>query len=200
MSSTLQVGVGVTSHTNGTLATGVFDTISITTGGGGSTATLTPAADAYVRDGTNASSNYGTAATLESKLNNTVNNNRNIYLRFNLTGVGSTISSAWVRIYGRASVSAKAHSLFAVSNVTWGETTITWSNAPAMGTSQGSQSVPLTDAWVEYDVTSYLQAQKNAGATAVSFGLKSDVNAPDTQTIFHSKEGTNDPQLVVTSF
>jgi hypothetical protein len=60
-------------------------------------------------------------------------------------------------------------------------------------------TVPTTAQWNEFDVTSYLQAQKNAGATAVGFELKQDGANNEAPTSLSSKEGSDTPELVVQS-
>ena len=180
---------------------GKSGTAQVTVTGGGGTVTLNPAADAHVRDGTNAGVNFGTATALEQKNSSVAGNVRRTFLRFSLSGVGSTVTQAKLRLYGASVTTAKLVGVYAVSNVTWAETTITYNNAPAIGAKQGSsQSVGLTAAYVEWDLTSYVQAQKTAGATAVSFEVKQDVANNETPTTFNARENaSNKPQLVVTS-
>jgi subtilisin family serine protease len=180
---------------------GYSGTAQVTVTGGGGTVTLNPAADAHVRDGTNAAVNFGTTTTLEQKNSSAAGNVRRTFLRFSLSGVGSTVTQAKLRLYGASVTSAKLVGVYAVSNITWSETTITYNNAPAIGAKQGSsQNVGLTAAYVEWDLASYVQAQKTAGATAVSFEVKQDVTNNDTPTTFNARENASSkPQLVVTS-
>src|SRR5690349_3051346 len=68
------------------------------------------------------------------------------------------------------------------------------------GTSMANVTVQgVSDAWYEFDVTSYLQQQKTAGATQVSFGLKNPhQSVPFVH--FNAEEATSgDPELVLTS-
>ena len=59
--------------------------------------------------------------------------------------------------------------------------------------------VGLTAAYIEWDLTAYVQAQKTAGASAISIEVKQDVPNNETPTSFNSKENaSNKPQLVVT--
>ncbi len=158
-----------------------------------------PAADATVRAGTYANTTHGTAATLEGKLNSSISNDRNAYLRFGLTGFSGTVTSAKLRLYGNAATTAKAIGVHAVANTTWVESSITWNTAPAMGTLQQNQTVGLTAGWFEWDITGYVNQQKALGATAISLGLRTTVKLPDGQTTFHSRTGTNRPVLVISS-
>ena len=172
--------------------------VTVTSGG---TTTLSPVADAHVRDGTSAGTNFGTATALEQKNSTTAGNNRRTFLRFAIDGLGSTIGSATLRLDGSSVTSAKLIGVYAVGDTSWGETTITFNNAPTIGAKQGaSKSVGLTAAYVEWDVTGYLQAQKTAGATAVSFEVKQDVANNEGPTTFASREAaSNRPQLVVSA-
>ncbi|MDQ3439994.1 MAG: DNRLRE domain-containing protein, partial [Planctomycetota bacterium] len=89
--------------------------------------------------------------------------------------------------------------LYAVSNTTWSETGLTWNNKPAAGTALGGVKTitTTTGQWYEWDVTSYLQQQRLAGATGVSFALKAP-NTSDPWAIFNSGESAlNAPELVV---
>jgi len=165
-----------------------------------STLTVLPQADAHVRDGTNAGANFGGAAAMDVKFSTVAGNHRTAFIRFSLSGVGGTVSSAKVRLFGNSVTSAKLVGVYAVADVTWGETTITWNTQPLIGAKQGSSvSVPLTARWNEVDVTSYIQAQKNAGATAVTFAVKQDSANNETPTTFNSREGANKPELVIQS-
>jgi hypothetical protein len=181
-------------------AGGKSGTAQITVETGGVTNPINPEADAHVRDGTGAGANYGTAPTLEQKNSSAAGNVRRTFLRFSLNGTGTTLLKATLRLHGASVTSAKLVGVYAVPNVSWGETSITFNNAPTIGAKQGaSKSVGLTAAYVDWDVTSYVQAQKAAGATAVSFELKQDVANNETPTSFRSREsGSNGPMLVVT--
>src|SRR5436190_15034036 len=63
------------------------------------TASLSPVADSYVRDGAYASQNFGTAAELVTKLSGT-DFNREAVLKFDLSATQPSITSAKLRLYG----------------------------------------------------------------------------------------------------
>src|SRR6185436_19217950 len=107
--------------------------------------------------------------TLEAKTNTTPpENNREFFVRFTLTDVRSTVSSAKIRIFGNANTAAKTIAVAGVSNITWVEGTgtgqavagITYNNKPAAGAQITSRSVDITPGFWEFDITSYVQAQK----------------------------------------
>ena len=92
------------------------------------------AADAYVRDGSSANTNFGSATSLEVRTSGT-GNNRWTYLRFDTTGLTS-IGSARLRLFGSLSATALMSirtAVYGASNTTWGEPTLTWNNKPASG-------------------------------------------------------------------
>ena len=144
---------------------------------------------------------------LEVKLASDANTKRNAFLRFSLAGVAANVTSAKLRLFGNAATAAKATHVHSVADVTWSETTINWNTpttnagGPAMSPSPlATVTVGTAAAWHEWDVTAYVQQRRTAGATAVSLGVKSGVlSDPNSPTSFHSKEGANDPVLVITS-
>jgi Chitobiase/beta-hexosaminidase C-terminal domain/Bacterial Ig-like domain/PKD domain/RoxA-like, cytochrome c-like len=163
-----------------------------------------PSADAHISY-VNTTTNYGTATSMEVKRQNAApdtTNVRYIYIRFPLTGVASTITAAKVRMYGNsATATSKDITIASVSSITWGESTITQSNMPTIGSVQGgAQTVTGTAAkfW-EWDVTSYVQARKTAGDAEVSFVLQQTTASTDGPTVFNSKEATtNKPCISIT--
>ena len=126
----------------------VSQTVSATPLAFSGTTTLEASADAFVRagnDGTTnfAATNFGTLSTLVVKNSATAITQRKSYVRFDLTGqdihvtpnasLQFAVSSAWVdatplQVYGLKNADA---------GESWGESTITWNNAPANTTSSG---------------------------------------------------------------
>jgi hypothetical protein len=149
--------------------------------------TFKPVADAYVNQSSPAS-NYGTSASL------LVDNSpyAHSYLRFSVTGLnGSPVQSAKLRLYAKSSNSTGI-TVNQLANNTWGETAITFSNAPAAGSAIKVSGAVSTGAWLELDVTSYVKA----GGT---YNLELATTSA-TQTSLASREsGGNAPQLIVTT-
>lgn len=156
-------------------------------GGGGSTQTFTAVADAKVSSA-NATRNYGT--TTDLRIRNTGDSNAyTSYLRFDLSGLGGTITNATLRLWV-TSGTASGGSAYLVGNG-WTESGITWANAPAIGTAAlDTRGAVTTGTWVEWDVTAAV-----AGNGSLSLAIR---NAGGSGT-YSSREGVNDPQLVVTS-
>jgi hypothetical protein len=164
----------------------------------GATYSLSPAADAHVRDGSNAAVNYGTANPFEVKHQATTGNERNAYLRFTISSLPATINSAKIRLYGAAVTNAKALSIYADTVDSWTETGLTWNNAPAAGTKQSTVTVGLTSQYYDFDVTAFVKSERAAGNTDASFVLKADAAFGDSPTTFNSREAaSNKPYMLV---
>lgn len=174
----------------------------------GGTFNLNAQHDAYVRDGSNAGTAFGStdAASLVTKVApaGQVNNNRESYLLFDLSSVTGTVTGATLKVNGHTEDSRDANIVvgaYTVSNTSWTESTITWNNKPASAAS-ALATATVTDATARYynwNVASYIQSELAAGRTKVSFVLK---NQQETQgrLLWNSKEtGSNAPQLTITT-
>ncbi len=149
--------------------------------------TVNPAADAYVVQ-TSASTNYGTGISLHVD-NSPITHS---YLRFVVSGLnGASVQSALLRIYAN-SANTTGFSVQTVSNDTWVENQINYSNAPAAGSTLGTPKAFSAGTWVEVNVSSYV---KSAGI--FSFELTS---TSSTKTNLASREDAlHAPQLVLTT-
>jgi hypothetical protein len=163
--------------------------------------TLTPLADAYVRDGSFATTNYGAAADLQSKDDVTSGYSRRSFLKFDLTSVPAGITNARLRLFsGVAPAGQVAVQAFAVTDTSWTEAALTWNNQPAAAAALATTQISaVSGLWFEWDVTAYVQSQKSAGHNLISLVL-----LDPTQSIlvcdFSSREsGANGPQLAVTA-
>ncbi len=167
----------------------------ITVSAPSSTITVTPDADARVFSGS-AGTNYGTDAVLRTREENPVaTNTYRTYLRFNVTGLTGSVTGVKLRLYANTG-SSNIQSVYATTtNPNWiesGTGSITWTNAPAIGsTLWGSSSVPTTGAYNEI----VLSPTAITGNGLVTFAVKS---SGTTSAYFSSKEGANAPQLVIT--
>ncbi|QRN99389.1 DNRLRE domain-containing protein [Archangium violaceum] len=152
--------------------------------------TLNPSEDSYAHE-SNVSSNYGSSTSLYVK--NDVGVSRHAYLKFNLSGL-SGVTSARLRVYGSASA---ATTLTASQTAdTWTESTLTWTNKPAVGSLVGSVPINTTAKYYDIDVTSYVSAQASADGT-VSFVLQETVGKYTT--LNSSENASNPPQLEITA-
>jgi glucose/arabinose dehydrogenase len=164
-----------------------------------STATVRASADAYVRDGTYASTNFGTATALAVKKSANAGNSRETYLKFDISQFNN-IGAATLRIFGADSVSTQnvPVALYGSSNA-WTETGITNNNKPvAGGTPLGTATVAGTiGTWYQFDVSTYVQNQRAANATAVTFAIKATATTDAIATFNSDENGASQPQLVV---
>jgi hypothetical protein len=149
------------------------------------TVTFNPVADAYVTAAI-PNTNYGASQQIRFDASPVVNG----YLTFNVQGLGGSVASAKLRLYANSS-STVGCKVFSVPDVSWGERTITYNTAPALGVQVGSYGAIRSSTWIEIDVTTLISGNGTFGlavsglnGTAVSLG---------------SRESANKPQLVITT-
>jgi autotransporter-associated beta strand protein len=117
------------------------------------TTSLTPAADATVRGGTNSGINFGSAATLTVRQDKSTNNIQQAYLRWDLTGVSGTVAQAQVVLTPVSVGASGIEQGVAVANSNnWAENTLTWNNQPGYGERFATWLAP-TSAPISFDVT-----------------------------------------------
>ncbi|MAT97536.1 MAG: hypothetical protein CL608_10375 [Anaerolineaceae bacterium] len=160
-------------------------TASPTPDGSGGTFTFTAVADAAVlanRPG----NNFGSSSTLAVDGSPIINS----YLRFNVQGVTGSINSVTLRIWAN-SANTTGIDAAGVTDNSWGETTITYNNAPAAGSTLGSSGVINSGTWVEMDVTGFI-----SGNGLASFMIRT---ADSNRINFDSREAANVPELIIVS-
>ena len=144
-----------------------------------------PVADAYVTADI-PNTNYGASQMIRFDSSPVVNG----YLTFNVQGLSGSIATAKLRIYANSSSSAGCK-VFSVPDVSWGERSITFNNAPALGAQIGSYGTIRSSSWIEIDVTPLV-----TGNGTFSLAI-SGINA--TAVSLASRESANKPQLVITT-
>jgi hypothetical protein len=152
------------------------------------TASLTPTADAYVRNGANASTNYGTSTRMETRNNSSAH--RRSYLKFDISSINGTVSDAKLGLYANTSSSTQTTDAYSVSDTTWTETGITWNNMPSLGSSLDSIDIDTSSyTYWELDVTSHIAAAVAASQSYVTIALE---NSTDNSAVnkFRSREYT----------
>lgn len=174
---------------------------------GPTTILLSDSADAYVRDGSYANTNYGADALLAVKKDAT-SYARHTYLTFDLTQCSSNITSGTLKLCTSSTSGASATpiAVYPCTTTNWiesGTGGITWNNKPATtGSALDTVTVPastLPGTWVSWDVGSYLQQQKSAGNNMVTLILQGTVVGSNNWVNFSSDEtGANTPQISVT--
>ncbi len=169
--------------------------INPTTGvinGAPQTITFSPVKDAMVKAAA-AGSNFGTANQLQVSGQSSFQ--KQVFLQFNVTGIpsGATVTGATLLIAAQTTGSSRPVTAKAVSNTSWSETGITWSNKPALGSTLATVSSHTAGVDSAWNVTSHITGNANK-----TIGLDSTYSG---DTNFHSREATdanNRPLLQVT--
>jgi PKD repeat protein len=155
-------------------------------GGGGSSLTFTPSDDAYVRQ-PNPNENAGADTTV--RVYKSGASDTQSYFRFTVAGVTGPIQSVKLRLWV-TDASNVAGSIYTVADTLWTEGAITWATRPPPGALVTVGGAAPLGTWVEYDLTAAV-----GGNGTYGFVLK---DGGTDAARFSSKEGANDPQLVVT--
>ncbi|HLK99073.1 MAG TPA: Calx-beta domain-containing protein [Myxococcaceae bacterium] len=153
------------------------------------TATFAPVADASVEGSKHdRSRNFGTATTLQVDKTPVVRS----FLRFEVAvPPGAIITGATLKLHTTTASSSAGWTLYKVADNTWSETLITYDTQPALGAQLG-----VSGPWAGcpcFTQVSIAGAHLTQGLN--SFGI---VTTHKSHQVFHSREGTNVPQLVVT--
>jgi peptidoglycan/xylan/chitin deacetylase (PgdA/CDA1 family) len=167
-------------------------------GSGSTDVTRTASADAYVRDGDSANTNFGTATSLVVKKSST-GFNRVSYVKFsisNLTGVTAAKLQMWGKLGSSGSVPV---AVGPVATTSWSETGITWNNKPAIGSALATGAVSSTTLTkLEFNVGTYVKNQRAAGKTVVSFAVQGTTNTSAVASFNSREAASNKPRLVIT--
>lgn len=146
--------------------------------------TFLPTADAMIQAA--APTTTGGAKTTISVDNDPV---KHSLLKFTVTGVGGrTVRSAKLRL--NCTNLSNVGGVFArVADSNWSEATVTWSTAPAAGTTITTLGAVAVGNWYEVDLTSFITGDG-------TYTIRVSSTSADGADYF-SKEGTNPPQLLV---
>ncbi len=148
--------------------------------------TITPIADAYVNS-SSPSTNYGHNSALREDASPDLHS----YIKFNVQGLSGSPSQVTLRLYAN-STSTTGVKIYGVSDTSWGETSITYSNAPAIdGPSGGSSgAIKTSKTFISIDITSLV-----TGNGTISIAV---TTTNSTAISLASREsGANAPQLVI---
>jgi len=148
------------------------------------TITLNPTADTYI-DSANPTVNHGTSAQLR------VDGSPLVYsfLKFDLGAVPGTVTGLTLNVYATSS-SGAGYAVRSVADNSWSESTLTWNNAPPIGTSDAGQS----GAFAANTLTTVNVSSLSNGNGMLSMAM---LGINSTAIAFSSREGTVKPQLVV---
>lgn len=167
----------------------------------GNAVALSPLADAFVRNGSYAGTNYGSDTALIVKGSAVSGYTRTSYLKFSLNNI-STIDSAKLRIYGKNvdNTTAIRISAFGTNNDSWAEDSITFKNAPVASTAVlSSAGVSNQEKYYELDVTNYVKSQIT-GDKIVSILIRDSANQNSNLTFNSRENARSKPQLIIASY
>ncbi|MEO6497847.1 MAG: DNRLRE domain-containing protein, partial [Mucilaginibacter sp.] len=161
---------------------------------------LSPVADAFVRGGTTANTNYGNDPFLNVLGSSSATDTRYVYLKFDLEGIGN-VTSATLRLYGKniTNTSRVSLSLYGVNSDSWNEGTINYNNAPNSLTGLLSAiAVTNTAKYNEFDILNFVKSQAS-GDKILTVMVKDSKNT-GLNVVFNSRENVqNKPQLIINS-
>jgi PKD repeat protein len=149
-------------------------------------ATFAPVADARVSSAS-PTQNFGGSSSLRARSDAT--SAVQSYLRFAVGGLeGQRILGAVLRL--RVTEPSTEGGTLTLAPGGWDEATLTWANAPGVGTAVvESAGVAFPDTWVEFDVSGVVTAPGT-----YDFGFAS---SSSNTVIYSSREGADPPRLVV---
>lgn len=150
--------------------------------------TFTPVKDAMVKEAVPAS-NFGTLSNFQ--VSNQPSYRKVVYLQFNVTGIppGASNITASLRVNAITTATSRPITAHAVSNTSWGETTINWDTRLPLGTALSSVSSHTAGQSSVWDVSDHVTG--NGGFTiALDTTFLGDTN-------FTSSEGGASPELVI---
>lgn len=205
---------GVSGQTYVTVSYPGFSNLTLEFDYAGSFTIINPVGDAQISNA-NLTAQYGSETAMSVK--NNVGSGRISYVRFGLSSFQRpSTTKALLRLYISAmSSGTSVHDVYGLSNITWNESTMTWSsgspNHDATGysiTGVGSSAFLLQSksissgsvgSYVEFDVTSYVNDALANGKSVLSF-LVSGKNSESINTVYNTKEATkNRPELRITN-
>ncbi|HEX6292697.1 MAG TPA: DNRLRE domain-containing protein [Herpetosiphonaceae bacterium] len=132
---------------------------------------------------------------LERSLANDANPEEQSFLRFAVEGIPGPIASATLRLYVLNPSPAASGTVWSMTNTTWDESGVTYTNRPAIdGAPVGGFDHAADDSWVEVNVTSIV-----AGPGVYSFGIS---QTGDDGVNFASRDHNNAgrrPHLLITT-
>ena len=116
-------------------------------------------ADAYVRDGSSANTNFGTNVDLMVRTDVTGSNQKS-YITFDFgtfSGVGTNSAKLNVCVAYKGADASRTIKLYGVTDESWQENSITWNNVPT-GTQFITEKIISSTGWYEFDVSEYANA------------------------------------------
>jgi acid phosphatase type 7 len=178
--------LGVTRRAAAALALSLALATAMPALAGAATTTFNPVADSYVSS-SSPNSNYGTSTHLRAQGSGPTYRS---YLRFDVQGLSGQVTGAVLRLSPLASQTIDVRG---VSDSSWAETTIKYSNAPPVGDVAASSGTVVAGQWLPLDVTSLV-----SGNGSVSMALTSPTTSTTLRDFSSRNAGSSKaPQLLV---
>lgn len=153
------------------------------------TFTLSPTDDAFARNGTYATTNYGSANAMYLK-NDTTGYARKALIKFDLSTVPGKVDSAVLNLTASAvgPVTGMTHNAYLTATNNWSESSVTWNTLPALGAPVVSWSVPTAGNVVQFPLTAQAAAAKS-GNYPLSLEIEAAMNyGPNGWSEYATKE------------
>ncbi|HMJ90714.1 MAG TPA: polysaccharide lyase family 8 super-sandwich domain-containing protein [Candidatus Acidoferrum sp.] len=167
------------------------------------TNTFSPVADSYVRNGVDSPVNFGLGSTLQVKTNATAGQMREAFLKFDLASLNGTVLAANLRLVPVTTNDPLNHVVAIVTDNTWTETGIVWTNKPASGPEYARWVVPTELTPVIVPVTGLAQQAANGdGKLSLcisSTGFPTPTNGGFTAYASQQGSAANRPLLTIVS-
>jgi probable HAF family extracellular repeat protein len=165
------------------------------------TTARTPIADAYVRAGRWAHTNFGASPTLQAKKGADADNTRRAYLKLDVHDVPAG-AHVPLRLRARLSTATTTPStltVYAVDDRSWAEKTVTWNSRPALNEVVADVMVSSSHAeWFTVDLTHYVAAQRAIGRKTVAIALRVLAHSTASVIVDSREAGAHAPVLIVT--
>ncbi|MEV4611454.1 polysaccharide lyase family 8 super-sandwich domain-containing protein [Kitasatospora sp. NPDC049258] len=163
---------------------------------------LAPTRDTYLRDGSYADANYGTATTLTVKNTDSTGSGfaRRALLGFDVSAVPGTLRRAVLWVHGAVADSGGTQTTlqaFAAADG-WTETAASWNRGPALGAALGTGRISSTADWVGLEVTAAVAAALPAagGGGALSLAVWQPLGAVGLAVDLASRENPGHPPVL----
>jgi hypothetical protein len=125
-------------------------------------------------------------------------NNRRSLVRFTLPAIPNrcTVTSATLRLWVTTATAGRTYQAFRAASA-WVETTVTWNTQPATTGPAATVVTTAATGWLQWTVTTQVQAMYPTNNGFLVRDLN-ETNTPTVTNTFSTREGANDPQLVIT--
>ena len=154
--------------------------------------------DAYVRGGVNASTNYGTDDQLSLKNSGGEDYDRKLYLKFDLTSLSEPFQSATIQLTPKSSGPDFEGSTaeLGITNNSWSEGSINWSNAPVISNSK--TTVSCSENAVSWDITSFVSEALQGDSILTLLLHVPNEGSSDSWVHYYSREASSgQPKLTI---